>query len=78
MSENEHIELVENVKQIRRALVGDKALGHRGLVDEVYSHSQRIGRLERGALWLMGGAGALSVAYRLFLEWVHLTGGRPG
>jgi len=74
MSEDNYNDLVASVKRIENALVGDKTLGHQGLVYQVSDHDRRIGALERGALWLAGAAGAISLLWVVGTQLLSITG----
>jgi len=75
MSDNNYNDLVASVKRIENALVGDKNLGHRGLVHQVTDHDRRISALERGVLWLGGAAGALSLVWVVGVQVFKVVGG---
>jgi len=75
MSEDNYNDLVASVKRIENALVGDKTLGHRGLVYQVTEHDRRISALERVLLWLGGAAGAISLVWVVGVQVLKVVGG---
>lgn len=64
--------MARDVSEIKAALVGNEALGHRGLVSIVRDHDKRLRRIEHWYVYATGVAFALAVVYGVARDiWLH-------
>ena len=56
-----------SVKRIETCLLGDEQFGHPGLVHKVSTHEERIRRLEKWSVYLIGAAGGVTLVWKIFL-----------
>lgn len=63
MTPTENQEIRDQLNRIERCLVGDPAMGHKGLVHGHANHERRILKLERAMVY---GAGAGFTLYALY------------
>lgn len=61
-------ELRSDVREIKLAILGQKHLGHVGLVERVAEHDRRLSYLERIALWGAGALAVVSIVFQLIKE----------
>jgi hypothetical protein len=63
VSTDEFNELREDVREIKTAILGQKNIGHIGLVARVENHDRRITKLERLALYAAGALFVLGIIW---------------
>lgn len=68
MSEAEFNELREDVRAIRLAIIGQKDIGHVGIVKRVEDHDRRITYLERIVLYAAGALLILGIIWNAVKE----------
>ena len=62
--------LQESVDRIERAIVGDKAMGHRGIADRIEWVERRVTGHEKQILRWMGGLTVIAIAVPLLTKYL--------
>ena len=69
MSDDQFQELQDSVRRIESGLFGDEKLGHVGIVGTQQDHGKRLGRLERGVVYVSGAAFMVGVIWTVWTQW---------
>ena len=62
--------LQESVDRIERAIVGDKAMGHRGIADRIEWVERKVAGHEKQLLKWMGGLTVVAIAVPLLTKYL--------
>ena len=62
--------LQESVDRIERAIVGDKAMGHRGIADRIEWVERKVAGHEKQILKWMGGLGVVAVVVPILTKYL--------
>lgn len=69
MNDDQLTELVNTVKRIEIALVGDEDMGQTGLIKQSRNHHTRIKRLEQWAFSLITAGSLVAIVYKVATDW---------
>ena len=70
MTQENFEKLQESVDRIERAIVGDKAMGHRGIADRIEWVERKVAGHEKQLLKWMGGLAVVAVAVPLLTKYL--------
>jgi len=70
MSPEQCKQLVDDMREIKGALIGNDKMGQVGLVQKVENHEKRIGRMERYIVYLSGAAATIGILYTFVKDFI--------